>query len=44
MNLIEEQDHRAMKQCIGQMLSFKRLKIAAITIAGIELLHHIHKG
>ena len=42
-NLIE-QDHRAIKQRIRPMLGFKRFRNAAITIAGIELMHRIRKG
>jgi transposase-like protein len=42
-NLIE-QDHRGVKLRIGPMLGFKRLKTAAITIAGIELSRRIQKG
>ena len=42
-NLIE-QDHRGVKSRIGPMLGFKRFKTAAVTIAGIELLHRIRKG
>jgi hypothetical protein len=42
-NLIE-QDHRAAKQRIAVMLGFKGFAIAAITIAGIELMHRIRKG
>jgi hypothetical protein len=33
-----------VKQRITVMLGFKRLANAAITIAGIELLHRIRKG
>ena len=33
-----------MKQRIAVMLGFKEFKNAAITIAGIELLHRIRKG
>ena len=33
-----------MKQRIAVMLGFKRFRNAAITIAGIELLHRIRKG
>lgn len=44
LNNLIEQDHRAIKQRIGPMLGFKRFKTAAITIAGIELLHRIRKG
>ena len=39
-NLIE-QDHRGVKQRIAVMLGFKRFRNAAITIAGIELMHCI---
>ena len=42
-NLIE-QDHRSVKLRIGPMQGFKRFETAAITIAGLELLHRIHKG
>jgi hypothetical protein len=42
-NLIE-QDHRGVKLRIGPMLGFKWFRTAAITIAGIELLRHAHKG
>jgi hypothetical protein len=42
-NLIE-QDHRGVKQRIAVMLGFKEFSDAAITIAGIELLHRIRKG
>jgi transposase-like protein len=44
LNNLIEQDHRGVKQRIGPMLGFKRFKTAAITIAGIELLHRIRKG
>jgi transposase-like protein len=33
-----------VKQRIAVMLGFKRFRNAAITIAGIELLHRIRKG
>ena len=42
-NLIE-QDHRGVKQRIAVMLGFKEVRNAAITIAGIWLLHRIRKG
>jgi transposase-like protein len=42
-NLIE-QDHRSVKQCVAAMLGFKQFRSAAITIAGIELMHRIRKG
>ena len=43
LNNLIEQDHRGMKLRIGPMLGFKWLRVAAITIAGIELLRRIHK-
>jgi transposase-like protein len=42
-NLIE-QDHRGVKQRIAVMLGFKQFRNAAITVAGIELMHRIRKG
>ena len=39
-----EQDHRSVKQRIAVMLGLKQFHNAAITIAGIELMHRIHKG
>ena len=39
-----EQDHRGVKQRIAVMLGFKGFTSAAITIAGIELMHRIRKG
>jgi transposase-like protein len=39
-----EQDHHGVKYRIGPMLGFKDFDRAAITIAGIELLHRIRKG
>ena len=44
LNNLIEQDHRDVKQRIAVMPGFKRFKNAAITIAGIELLHRIRKG
>ena len=44
LNNLIEQDHRGMKQRIAAMLGFKGFRNAAITIAGIELLHRIRKG
>src|SRR5580704_8963894 len=44
LNNLIEQDHRGVKLRIGPMLGFKRFKTAAVTIAGIELLHRIRKG
>ena len=44
LNNLIEQDHRSVKQRIAAMLGFKQFCNAAITIAGIELLHRIRKG
>jgi transposase-like protein len=43
-NNMIEQDHRAIKTRIAPMFSFKRLRRAKVTIAGIELLHRIRKN
>ena len=39
-----EQDHGSVKQRIAVMLGLKQLRNAAITIAGIGLMHRIRKG
>src|ERR1700740_1067340 len=44
LNNLIEQDHRSVKQRIAVMLGFKHFRNAAITIAGIELMHRIRKG
>ena len=44
LNNLIEQDHRGVKQRIATMLGFKGFAAAAITIAGIELMHRIRKG
>src|SRR6266850_2114665 len=44
LNNLIEQDHRGVKQRIAVMAGFKEFGNAAITIAGIELLHRIRKG
>jgi transposase-like protein len=44
LNNLIEQDHRGVKQRIAVMLCFKQFRHAAITIAGIELMHRIGKG
>jgi transposase-like protein len=44
LNNIVEQDHRAIKQMTRPMLGFKSFWSAAITIAGIEIMHMIRKG
>ena len=43
LNNIVEQDHRAIKRRCASMLGFKSFGNAAITLAGIELAHRIHK-
>ena len=44
LNNLIEQDHRSVKQRIAVMLGFRQFRHAAITIAGIELMHRIRKG
>ena len=44
LNKLIEQDHRGVKFRIHPMLGFKRFKTAAVTMAGIELLHRIRNG
>jgi len=44
LNNIVEQDHRAIKRITRPMLGFKEFWSAAITIAGIEIMHMIRKG
>ena len=44
LNNLIEQDHRSVKQRIAVMLGLKRFRNAAITIAGIELMHRIRQG
>ncbi len=44
LNNFIEQDHRGVKLRIGPMLGFKQFTTAAVTIAGIELLHRIRMG
>ena len=44
LNNLIEQDHRSVKQRVAVMLGFKQFRNAAITIAGIELMHRIRKG
>jgi transposase-like protein len=43
LNNLIEQDHRNIKSRTHVMLGFKRFRSAAITIAGIELMHRIRK-
>jgi len=44
VNNMVEQDHRGVKSRINPMLGFKVFDRAAVTIAGVELLHRIRKG
>ena len=44
LNNILEQDHRAIKRAVRPTLGFKSFWSAAITLAGIELMHMIRKG
>src|SRR6195952_4473270 len=43
-NNIVEQDHRAIKRLTRPMLGFKNFWSAAVTLAGIEIMHMIRKG
>lgn len=44
LNNVVEQDHRAVKRMTRPVLGFKSFWSAAITIAGIEIMHMIRKG
>ena len=44
LNNLVEQDHRGIKSRTRPMLGFKNFNSAAITLAGVELLHRIRKG
>jgi putative transposase len=44
LNNIVEQDHRAVKRVTRPMLGFKSFRSAAVTLAGVELMHMIRKG
>src|SRR5512143_2210001 len=44
LNNMVEQDHRAIKRVIRPMLGLKSFRSAAITLAGIEIMHMIRKG
>lgn len=43
LNNIVEQDHRAIKRRCAPMLGLKTFRTAAVTLAGVELAHRIHK-
>lgn len=44
LNNIVEQDHRAIKRRRAPMLALKSFRTAAVTLAGVELVHRIKKG
>jgi putative transposase len=44
LNNIVEQDHRAVKRLVRPILGFKTFWSAAVTLAGIEIMHMIRKG
>jgi transposase-like protein len=44
LNNIVEQDHRAIKRLVRPMLGLKAFWSAAISLAGIEIMHMIRKG
>jgi transposase-like protein len=44
LNNIVEQDHRAIKRQTRPMLGFNSFWSAAVTLAGIEIMHMIRKG
>ena len=44
LNNIVKQDHRAIKRVVRPMLGVKSFRSAAVTLAGIELMHMIRKG
>ena len=44
LNDVVEHDHRAIKRKVRPMMGFKSFWSAAVTLAGIELMHMIRKG
>lgn len=44
LNYIVEQGQRAIKRMVRPMLGFKAFWSAAVTLAGIELMHMTRKG
>jgi putative transposase len=44
LNSLVEQDHRAIKRLVRPTLGFKSFRSAAVTLAGVELMHMIRKG
>jgi transposase-like protein len=43
LNNFDERDHRAIKRQMRPMMGFKSFWSAAVTLAGIELMHMIRK-
>jgi transposase-like protein len=43
LNNVVEQDHRAIKGRCQSMLGFRSYRTAALTLAGLELVHRIRK-
>jgi transposase-like protein len=43
LNNIVEQNHRPIKRRCASMSGFKSFRTAAVTLAGVELAHRIHK-
>jgi transposase-like protein len=41
---VDKQDHRGINSRTRPMLGFKNFNSAAITLAGVEVLHRICKG
>jgi putative transposase len=44
LNNTVEQNHRAIKRLVWPIPGFKSFRSAAVTLAGIELMHMIQKG
>jgi putative transposase len=44
LNNIIEQDHRSIKKLTRPMQTFKSLRSASATLAGIEVAHMVQKG
>ena len=44
LNNVVEQDHRAIKRQVRPMMGLKSFWSAAVTLAGIELMHMTRKG
>jgi putative transposase len=44
LNNIVERDRRALKRLVRPMLGFKSFRSAAVTLAGVELMHMVWKG